>query len=180
MRRNPIFHSTYTGKPPDEPAILGVALNEVFVPILQKQFPEITDFYLPPEGCSYRLAVVSIKKQFPGHARRVMFGIWSFLRQFMYTKFIIVTDAEVNIRDWKEVIWALTTRVDAARDTTMVENTPIDYLDFASPVAGLGSKMGIDATNKWPAETTRNWGKPLEMSAAVTARIEALWVDLKL
>ena len=180
LRRDAIYHSTYTGKPPDEPAILGVALNEVFVPILQKQFPEITDFYLPPEGCSYRLAVVSINKQFPGHARRVMFGIWSFLRQFMYTKFIIVTDAEVNIRDWKEVIWAMTTRMDATRDTTLVDNTPIDYLDFASPVAGLGSKMGIDATNKWPAETTRNWGKPLEMSAAVTARIEALWVDLKL
>ncbi len=180
LRRDAIYHSTYTGKPPDEPAILGVALNEVFVPILQKQFPEITDFYLPPEGCSYRLAVVSINKQFPGHARRVMFGIWSCRRQFRYTKFIIVTDAEVNIRDWKEVIWALTTRVDAARDTTMVENTPIDYLDFASPVAGLGSKMGIDATNKWPAETTRNWGRPLVMDAAVSARVEALWQDLKL
>ena len=180
LRRDAIYHSTYTGKPPDEPAILGVALNEVFVPILQKQFPEIADFYLPPEGCSYRLAVVSIKKQYPGHAKRVMFGIWSFLRQFMYTKFIIVTDADVNIRDWKEVIWALTTRVDAARDTTIIENTPIDYLDFASPVAGLGSKMGIDATNKWPAETTRNWGRQLQMSAEVSARIEALCRELNL
>ncbi|MDD3482888.1 4-hydroxy-3-polyprenylbenzoate decarboxylase, partial [Azovibrio restrictus] len=158
MRRNPIYHSTYTGKPPDEPAMLGVALNEVFVPLLQKQYPEITDFYLPPEGCSYRMAIVSIKKQYPGHAKRVMFGIWSFLRQFMYTKFIIVVDEDVNIRDWKEVIWALTTRMDATRDTTLVDNTPIDYLDFASPVAGLGSKMGLDATNKWPGETSREWG----------------------
>jgi 4-hydroxy-3-polyprenylbenzoate decarboxylase len=157
-RRDPIYHSTYTGKPPDEPAMLGVALNEVFVPLLQKQFTEIVDFYLPPEGCSYRLAVVSIKKQYPGHAKRVMFGIWSFLRQFMYTKFIIVVDDDVNIRDWKEVIWALTTRMDATRDTTLVDNTPIDYLDFASPVAGLGSKMGLDATNKWPGETNREWG----------------------
>jgi 4-hydroxy-3-polyprenylbenzoate decarboxylase len=159
-RRDPIYHSTYTGKPPDEPAMLGVALNEVFVPLLQKQFTEIVDFYLPPEGCSYRLAVVSIKKQYPGHAKRVMFGIWSFLRQFMYTKFIIVVDDDVNIRDWKEVIWALTTRMDATRDTTLVDNTPIDYLDFASPVAGLGSKMGLDATNKWPGETNREWGTP--------------------
>jgi 4-hydroxy-3-polyprenylbenzoate decarboxylase len=180
MRRDPVYHSTYTGKPPDEPAILGAALNEVFVPILQKQFPEITDFYLPPEGCSYRLAVVSIKKQYPGHAKRVMFGIWSFLRQFMYTKFIIVTDDDVNIRDWKEVIWAWTTRVDAARDTTIVENTPIDYLDFASPMAGLGSKMGIDATHKWPAETTRTWGKQIAMDASVSARVEAIWRELKL
>ncbi|MFM9967306.1 MAG: 4-hydroxy-3-polyprenylbenzoate decarboxylase [Burkholderiales bacterium] len=180
LRRDPIYHSTYTGKPPDEPAILGAALNEVFVPILQKQFSEITDFYLPPEGCSYRLAVVSIKKQYPGHAKRVMFGIWSFLRQFMYTKFIIVTDDDVNIRDWKEVIWALTTRVDAARDTVIVENTPIDYLDFASPVAGLGSKMGIDATHKWPAETTRTWGRQIAMDAATNARVEELWRALKL
>ncbi len=157
MRHNPIYHSTYTGKPPDEPAILGVALNEVFVPLLQKQFPEITDFYLPPEGCSYRMAVISMKKQYAGHAKRVMFGVWSFLRQFMYTKFIIVTDDDVDIRDWKEVIWAITTRVDPARDTLIVENTPIDYLDFASPVSGLGGKMGLDATNKWPAETTRPW-----------------------
>jgi len=175
MRRDPIYHSTYTGKPPDEPAVLAMALNEVFVPILQKQFPEITDFYLPPEGCSYRLAVVSIRKEFPGHAKRVMFGIWSFLRQFMYTKFIIVTDDDVNIRDWKEVIWALTTRVDAARDTLITENTPIDHLDFASPVAGLGSKMGIDATNKWPGETQRAWGKPIAMDEAVKRRVDELW-----
>jgi 4-hydroxy-3-polyprenylbenzoate decarboxylase len=180
MRRNPIYHSTYTGKPPDEPAMLGVALNEVFVPLLQKQFPEITDFYLPPEGCSYRLAVVSMKKQYPGHAKRVMFGIWSFLRQFMYTKFIIVVDDDVDIRDWKEVVWALTTRVDAARDTTIAENTPIDYLDFASPVAGLGSKMGIDATNKWPGETSREWGRPIVMDADVKRRVDALWQSLGL
>lgn len=178
MRRDPIYHSTYTGKPPDEPAILGVALNEVFVPLLQKQFTEITDFYLPPEGCSYRLAVVSMKKQYPGHAKRVMFGIWSFLRQFMYTKFIIVTDDDVNIRDWKEVIWAMTTRVDPVRDTLIVENTPIDYLDFASPVSGLGSKMGLDATNKWPGETTREWGHVITMNAAIKARIDHLWQQL--
>jgi 4-hydroxy-3-polyprenylbenzoate decarboxylase len=180
MRRDPIYHSTYTGKPPDEPAILGVALNEVFVPLLQKQFPEITDFYLPPEGCSYRMAVVSMKKAYPGHAKRVMFGVWSFLRQFMYTKFILVTDDDVDVRDWKEVIWALTTRVDPARDTLLVENTPIDYLDFASPVSGLGSKMGIDATNKWPGETSREWGTPIVMDAAVKARVDALWKDLGL
>jgi 4-hydroxy-3-polyprenylbenzoate decarboxylase len=179
-RENPIYHSTYTGKPPDEPAVLGVALNEVFVPLLQKQFPEIADFYLPPEGCSYRLAVVSLKKQYPGHAKRVMFGVWSFLRQFMYTKFIVVTDDDVDIRDWKEVIWALTTRVDPARDTLLVESTPIDYLDFASPVAGLGSKMGIDATNKWPGETQREWGRPIAMDAAVKARVDALWSELGL
>jgi 4-hydroxy-3-polyprenylbenzoate decarboxylase len=180
LRRNPIYHSTYTGKPPDEPAILGVALNEVFVPLLQKQFPEITDFYLPPEGCSYRLALVSMRKQYPGHARRVMFGIWSFLRQFMYTKFILVTDEDVNIRDWKEVVWALTTRVDPARDILVVENTPIDYLDFASPVSGLGSKMGIDATNKWPGETGREWGRPILMVPEVKARIDAIWPELGL
>ena len=180
MRRDPIYHSTYTGKPPDEPAVLGVALNEVFVPLLQKQFPEIVDFYLPPEGCSYRIAVVSMKKQYPGHAKRVMFGVWSFLRQFMYTKFIIVVDDDVDVRDWKEVIWAITTRVDPARDTVMVENTPIDYLDFASPVAGLGSKMGIDATNKWPGETTREWGRTIAMDAAVKARVDAMWQDLGL
>jgi len=180
MRRDPIYHSTYTGKPPDEPAVLGVALNEVFVPLLQKQFPEITDFYLPPEGCSYRLAVVSMKKQYPGHAKRVMFGIWSFLRQFMYTKFIIVTDDDVDIRDWKEVIWALTTRVDPARDTLLAERTPIDYLDFASPVSGLGSKMGIDATNKWPGETSRGWGTPIAMDAEVKRRVDALWGELGL
>jgi 4-hydroxy-3-polyprenylbenzoate decarboxylase len=180
LRRDAIYHSTYTGKPPDEPAVLGMALNEVFVPLLQKQFPEITDFYLPPEGCSYRLAVVSMKKQYPGHAKRVMFGIWSFLRQFMYTKFIIVTDDDVNVRDWKEVVWAMTTRVDPARDCLTVENTPIDYLDFASPVSGLGSKLGMDATNKWPGETTREWGQPIAMDAAVKARVDALWGQLGL
>jgi 4-hydroxy-3-polyprenylbenzoate decarboxylase len=180
MRRQPIYHSTYTGKPPDEPAILGVALNEVFVPLLTKQFPEIVDFYLPPEGCSYRLAVASMRKQYPGHAKRVMFGIWSFLRQFMYTKFIIVVDDDIDVRDWKEVIWAVTTRVDPARDTLIAENTPIDYLDFASPVAGLGSKLGIDATNKWPGETSRHWGTPIAMDQAVQARVDALWGELGL
>ena len=178
MRRDPIYHSTYTGKPPDEPAILGVALNEVFVPLLQKQFTEIVDFYLPPEGCSYRMAVVSMKKQYAGHAKRVMFGVWSFLRQFMYTKFIIVTDDDVNIRDWKEVIWAITTRVDPARDTLIVENTPIDYLDFASPVSGLGGKMGLDATNKWPGETNREWGTPIVMDRAVKERVDEIWREL--
>jgi 4-hydroxy-3-polyprenylbenzoate decarboxylase len=180
MRRDPIYHSTYTGKPPDEPAVLGVALNEVFVPLLQKQFPEITDFYLPPEGCSYRLAVVGMKKQYPGHAKRVMMGVWSFLRQFMYTKFIIVTDDDVNIRDWKEVVWAMTTRVDAARDTVIVENTPIDYLDFASPVSGLGSKMGLDATHKWRGETSREWGRPIKMDEATIRRVDEIWNSLKL
>jgi 4-hydroxy-3-polyprenylbenzoate decarboxylase len=180
MRRGPIYHSTYTGKPPDEPAVLGVALNEVFVPLLQKQFPEISDFYLPPEACSYRVAVVSMKKQYPGHAKRVMFGVWSFLKQFMYTKLVIVTDDDVNVRDWKEVVWTLSTRVDAARDTLIVENTPIDYLDFASPVAGLGSKMGIDATSKWPAETARTWGRPIVMDEAVKRRVDALWRELGL
>jgi len=180
MRRDAIYHSTYTGKPPDEPAMLGVALNEVFVPLLQKQFPEIVDFYLPPEGCSYRLATVSIRKQYPGHAKRVMFGIWSFLRPFMYTKFIIVVDEDVDVRELKEVIWAMTTRIDAAHDTLLAENTPIDYLDFASPVAGLGSKMGIDATNKWPGESTREWGRPIVMDRAVRERVDALWGDLGL
>jgi 4-hydroxy-3-polyprenylbenzoate decarboxylase len=174
-RRDPIYHSTYTGKPPDEPAVLGVALNEVFVPILQKQFPEIVDFYLPPEGCSYRMAIISIKKSYPGHAKRLMFGLWSFLRQFMYTKFIVVTDDDVNIRDWREVIWAITTRMDPARDTTLVENTPIDYLDFASPVSGLGGKMGLDATNKWPGETPREWGRTITMEAAVEQRVAAIF-----
>ncbi|MEO8849228.1 MAG: 4-hydroxy-3-polyprenylbenzoate decarboxylase [Casimicrobiaceae bacterium] len=178
MRRDPIYHSTYTGKPPDEPAMLGVALNEIFVPLLQKQFPEIVDFYLPPEGCSYRLAVVSMRKQYAGHAKRVMFGVWSFLRQFMYTKFIIVTDDDVDVRNWNEVIWAVTTRVDPARDTLIAEHTPIDYLDFASPVAGLGGKMGIDATNKWAAETSREWGRPIAMDPAVVARVEAQWNEL--
>jgi len=180
MRRDAIYHSTYTGKPPDEPAMLGVALNEVFVPFLQRQYPEVVDFYLPPEGCSYRMALVAIRKQYPGHARRVMFGIWGFLRQFMYTKFIVVLDHDVNIRDWKEVIWAITTRVDPARDTLMAENTPIDYLDFASPVSGLGSKMGIDATNKLPGETQREWGTPIVMDAAVEARIDELFARLGL
>jgi len=177
-RKDPIYHSTYTGRPPDEPAVLGVALNEVFVPILQKQFPEIVDFYLPPEGCSYRLAVVSIKKQYPGHAKRVMLGIWSFLRQFMYTKFVIVVDEDIDTRNWQDVIWAITTRMDPARDTTMLENTPIDYLDFASPVSGLGSKMGLDATNKWPGETEREWGEPIHMDEAVKQRIDAIWNEL--
>lgn len=177
-RREPIYHSTYTGRPPDEPAILGVALNEVFVPILQKQFPEIQDFYLPPEGCSYRLAVVSIRKQYPGHAKRVMMGVWSFLRQFMYTKFVIVVDDDVCTRDWKDVIWAMTTRMDPARDTVMIENTPIDYLDFASPVSGLGSKIGFDATNKWPGETNREWGRPIVMDEAVKQRVDSIWGQL--
>ena len=177
-RKDPIYHSTYTGRPPDEPAILGVALNEVFVPILQKQFPEIIDFYLPPEGCSYRMAVVSIKKQYPGHAKRVMMGVWSYLRQFMYTKFVIVTDDDIDVRNWEDVVWAMTTRMDPVRDTVMIENTPIDYLDFASPVSGLGSKMGLDATNKLPGETQREWGEPIVMSPEVRHRVDSLWDDL--
>lgn len=177
-RKNAIYHSTYTGRPPDEPAILGLALNEVFVPILQKQFPEIQDFYLPPEGCSYRLAVVTMKKQYPGHAKRVMMGVWSFLRQFMYTKFVIVLDDDVSARNWEDVIWAMTTRMDPARDITLVENTPIDYLDFASPVSGLGSKMGLDATNKWPGETDREWGIPIEMDAAIKEKVDQKWQSL--
>lgn len=179
-RDNPIYHSTYTGRPPDEPAILGVALNEVFVPILQKQFPEIVDFYLPPEGCSYRMAVVTMKKQYPGHAKRVMMGVWSFLRQFMYTKFVIVCDDDVNARDWNDVIWAITTRMDPARDTTLIENTPIDYLDFASPVSGLGSKMGLDATNKMPGETDREWGTPIVMDEDVKQKVDDIWDKLGL
>ncbi len=179
-RRNPIYHSTYTGRPPDEPAILGLALNEVFIPILQKQFPEIVDFYLPPEGCSYRMAVVTMKKQYPGHAKRVMMGVWSFLRQFMYTKFVIVTDDDIDARDWKDVIWAITTRMDPKRDTVMVDNTPIDYLDFASPVSGLGSKMGLDATHKWPGETTREWGRAITMDESVKARVDEIWSQLGL
>lgn len=178
MRKNAIYHTTYTGRPPDEPAILGVALNEVFVPILKRQFPEIVDFYLPPEGCSYRMAVVSMNKQYAGHAKRVMLGIWSFLRQFMYTKFIIVTDADVDVRNWRDVIWAMTTRMDPARDTTIIEQSPIDYLDFASPVSGLGSKIGFDATNKWPGETTREWGRPIQMSTKVKERIDQIWDTL--
>jgi len=177
-RQSPLYHSTYTGRPPDEPAVLGVALNEVFIPILQKQFPEITDFYLPPEGCSYRMAVVTMKKQYPGHAKRVMMGVWSFLRQFMYTKFVIVTDDDVNARDWRDVVWAITTRMDPARDTVVVENTPIDYLDFASPVSGLGSKMGLDATNKWPAESQRNWGRVITMDNTTKQRIDDIWQQL--
>lgn len=180
MRPDPIYHSTYTGKPPDEPAVLGVALNEVFVPLLRKQLPEIVDFYLPPEGCSYRLAVVSIRKQYAGHAKRVMFGIWSILRQFMYTKFIVVVDDDVNIRNWQEVIWAMTTRMDPVRDTVLVDNTPIDYLDFASPVSGLGGKMGMDATNKWPGETNREWGRPIQMSDSVKQEVDAIWQRLGL
>ena len=178
QRREPIYHSTYTGRPPDEPAVLGVALNEVFVPLLQKQFPEIVDFYLPPEGCSYRLAVVSMRKQYAGHAKRVMMGVWSFLRQFMYTKFVIVVDEDVNTRSWEDVVWAITTRMDPARDTVMIENTPIDYLDFASPVSGLGSKMGLDATNKWPGETTREWGRPIVMDDEVKRRVDEMWQSL--
>jgi 4-hydroxy-3-polyprenylbenzoate decarboxylase len=177
-REAPIYHSTYTGRPPDEPAVLGVALNEVFIPILQKQFPEIIDFYLPPEGCSYRLAVVTMRKEYPGHAKRVMLGVWSFLRQFMYTKFVIVTDEDVNARDWKDVIWAMTTRMDPQRDCVFIDNTPIDYLDFASPVSGLGSKVGFDATNKWPGETDREWGQPIVMDASVKERIDELWDSL--
>lgn len=180
MRKNPIYHSTYTGKPPDEPAVLGVALNEVFVPLLKRQLPEIVDFYLPPEGCSYRLAVVSIRKQYAGHAKRVMFGVWSILRQFMYTKFIVVVDEDINTRDWKEVVWAMTTRMDPVRDTVLVENTPIDYLDFASPISGLGGKMGMDATNKWPGETNREWGRVIEMDPEVKKRVDSLWDQLGL
>ena len=177
-RKDPIYHSTYTGRPPDEPAILGVALNEVFVPLFQKQFPEVVDFYLPPEGCSYRMAVVSIKKGYAGHAKRVMLGVWSYLRQFMYTKFIIVVDDDIDARNWEDVVWAMTTRMDPARDMTIIENTPIDYLDFASPVSGLGSKVGMDATNKWPGETTREWGEPIEMDQQVKQRVDDIWADL--
>ena len=179
-RSDPIYHSTYTGKPPDEPAVLGEALNEVFVPLLQRQFPEITDFYLPPEGCSYRVALVRLKKQYPGHAKRAMFGVWGFLRQFLYTKFIIVVDDDVDIRNWKEVVWAVSTRVDPVRDTLLVDHTPIDYLDFASPVSGLGGKMGIDATHKWPGETSRAWGKPIAMDPQVKKRVDELWPELGL
>ncbi len=178
QRQAPIYHSTYTGRPPDEPAILGVALNEVFVPILQKQFPEIVDFYLPPEGCSYRMAVISMKKQYAGHAKRVMLGTWSFLRQFMYTKFVIVVDDDVDVRNWQDVIWAMTTRMDPARDLTILENTPIDYLDFASPVSGLGSKVGFDATNKWPGETNREWGRTIVMSPEVVKKVDEMWGTL--
>ncbi len=180
MRENPIYHSTYTGRPPDEPSVLGLALNEVFIPILQKQYPEIVDFYLPAEGCSYRVAIVSMKKQYPGHAKRVMMGVWSFLRQFMYTKFVIVVDDDIDARNWEDVIWAISTRTDPARDITLIENTPIDYLDFASPVSGLGSKMGLDATNKIGPETSREWGRPIEMSDSVIEKVDALWQHLDL
>ncbi|SCC10536.1 4-hydroxy-3-polyprenylbenzoate decarboxylase [Gilliamella bombicola] len=179
-RKDAIYHSTYTGRPPDEPAVMGLALNEVFIPILQKQFPEIVDFYLPPEGCSYRIAIVTIKKQYPGHAKRVMMGVWSYLRQFMYTKFVIVCDDDINARDWKDVMWAISTRMDPQRDTTFIDNTPIDYLDFASPVSGLGSKMGLDATNKWPGETNREWGKIIKKDPKVVARIDEIWDELGL
>lgn len=179
-RENPIYHSTYTGRPPDEPAILGMALNEVFIPLLQKQFPEIQDFYLPPEGCSYRLAVVTIKKQYPGHAKRIMMAVWSFLRQFMYTKFVIVCDDDINARHWPDVIWAMTTRMDPLRDTVLIDNTPIDYLDFASPVSGLGSKMGMDATSKWLGETQREWGKPITMDPDILKRVNDYWSHLGL
>jgi len=178
MRRDPLYLSTHTGRPPDEPSVLGAALNEIFVPILQRTFPEIVDFYLPPEGCSYRLAVISVRKQFPGHARRLMFGIWSFLRQFLYTKFVVIVDEDIDVRSWPDVIWAISTRVDPLRDTVLVDNTPIDYLDFASPVAGLGSKMGIDATNKLPGETQRPWGRRITMTPAVQARIDTIWSQL--
>ena len=180
QRRDAIYHSTYTGKPPDEPAMLGLALNELFVPLLQRAFPEIVDFYLPPEACSYRMAVVSIKKAYAGHARRVMMGVWSHLRQFLYTKFVVIVDDDIDVRDWKEVIWAMTTRMDPVRDTMLIANTPIDYLDFASPVSGLGGKMGLDATNKWPGETQREWGRTMAMSADVKARMDALADDLGL
>jgi len=178
MRADAIYHSTYTGKPPDEPAVLGMAFNEVFVPILQKQFPEIVDFYLPMEGCSYRVAVVSIRKAYAGHAKRVMFGVWSYLRQFMYTKFVIIVDDDIDCRDWKEIIWAVSTRCDPVRDFTLVENTPIDYLDFASPVSGLGSKVGIDATTKREGETVRAWGRPIAMDQKTISRVDSIWDEL--
>ena len=179
-RKDAIYHSTYTGRPPDEPAVMGLALNEVFIPILQKQFPEIVDFYLPPEGCSYRIAIVTIKKQYSGHAKRVMMGVWSYLRQFMYTKFVIVCDDDINARDWKDVMWAISTRMDPHRDTTFIDNTPIDYLDFASPVSGLGSKMGLDATNKWQGETQREWGKIIKKDTKIVAYIDEIWDKLGL
>jgi 4-hydroxy-3-polyprenylbenzoate decarboxylase len=179
-RRDPIYLSTFTGRPPDEPSILGEALNEVFTPLLRQQFPEIRDFWLPPEGCSYRIAVVSMKKAYPGHAKRVMMGVWSYLRQFMYTKWVIVVDDDIDVRDWKDVMWAVSTRMDPARDITLIENTPIDYLDFASPEEGLGSKIGLDATDKWPPETRREWGRPIRMDQAVVDKVSAMWDDLGL
>jgi 4-hydroxy-3-polyprenylbenzoate decarboxylase len=177
MRRDPIYLSTFTGRPPDEPSVLGEALNEVFLPLFRQQFPEVVDFWLPPEGCSYRVAVVTIKKAYPGHARRVMLGVWSYLRQFMYTKFVVVTDDDIDARDWQDVIWAISTRVDPARDLTILEQTPIDYLDFASPASGLGSKLGIDATNKWPPETSRDWGRKIRMSDDIIEQVTARWPD---
>ncbi|MDO9571863.1 MAG: UbiD family decarboxylase, partial [Hydrogenophaga sp.] len=180
MRRNAIYHSTYTGKPPDEPAMLALAMNELFIPLLQRQFPEITDFHLPPEACSYRLAVVQIRKAYAGHARRVMMGVWSHLRQFMYTKFVVVVDEDIDVRNWGEVIWAMSTRMDPARDSFTIEHTPIDYLDFASPVSGLGSKMGLDATNKWPGETQREWGRVMAMDPVVRQRMDRLGEQLGL
>jgi 4-hydroxy-3-polyprenylbenzoate decarboxylase len=180
MRRNPIYLSTFTGRPPDEPSVLGEALNEVFIPLFQQQFPEIVDFWLPPEGCSYRIAVVSMKKAYAGHAKRVMMGVWSYLRQFMYTKWVIVVDAEVDARNWKDVMWAVSTRMDPARDITVIENTPIDYLDFASPVSGVGSKIGLDATDKLPGETNREWGREIRMDQAVIDKVDAMWSELGL
>jgi 4-hydroxy-3-polyprenylbenzoate decarboxylase len=177
MRRNPIYLSTFTGRPPDEPSILGEALNEVFIPLLQQQFPEIVDFWLPPEGCSYRIAVVAIRKAYPGHAKRVMMAIWSFLRQFMYTKFVIVVDDDIDARDWKDVMWAVSTRMDPVRDVTLIDRTPIDYLDFASPEPGLGGKIGLDATGKFPPETGREWGRPIRMADAVIAEVTAKWAS---
>ena len=180
MRKKPIYLSTFTGRPPDEPSVLGEALNEVFIPLFQQQFPEIVDFWLPPEGCSYRIAVVSMKKAYPGHAKRVMLGVWSYLRQFMYTKWVIVVDGDIDARDWKDVMWALSTRMDPARDITVIENTPIDYLDFASPESGLGSKIGLDATNKWPPETKREWGEKLYMEKQVVEKVTERWAELGL
>jgi len=180
MRRDPIYLSTYTGRPPDEPSVLGEALNDVFVPLLRQQFPEVKDFWLPPEGCSYRIGVVSIKKAYPGHAKRIMMGIWSYLRQFVYTKFVIVVDEDIDVRDWKDVMWAISTRMDPVRDTTLVEGTPIDYLDFASPISGLGGKMGLDATNKWPGESTREWGREIRMDDDVITKVDAMWAKLGL
>ncbi|MFO1158818.1 MAG: UbiD family decarboxylase [Reyranellaceae bacterium] len=180
MRRQPIYLSTFTGRPPDEPSVLGEALNEVFIPLFQQQFPEIVDFWLPPEGCSYRIAVVSMKKAYAGHAKRVMMGVWSYLRQFMYTKWVIVVDADIDARNWKDVMWALSTRMDPARDITVIESTPIDYLDFASPVSGLGSKIGLDATDKFPGETNREWGRQIRMDQAVIDKVDAMWGELGL
>jgi 4-hydroxy-3-polyprenylbenzoate decarboxylase len=180
MRETPIYLSTFTGRPPDEPSVLGEALNELFIPLIQQQFPEITDFWLPPEGCSYRIAVISMKKAYPGHAKRVMMGAWSYLRQFMYTKFLIIVDDDIDARDWKDVMWAVSTRMDPVRDITTIENTPIDYLDFASPEPSLGGKIGLDATNKLPPETKREWGKQIRMDDAVVEKIDQLWDNLGL